>query len=91
MPKDPSCPEESLERECDPEATYRTFSGQCNNLGDPDNGKHTRTLTRILPPEYDDGVSRPRGKNKLTRRPLPNVRTVSHVVHAEKMTPVDAK
>ncbi|XP_053598578.1 peroxidase-like [Microplitis demolitor] len=39
---------------------YRTYSGRCNNLLHPSWGAALESYTRILPPEYQDGVSLPR-------------------------------
>ena len=64
---------------CDPTVVYRSFSGHCNNLRNPDFGRHSVPLTRLLPPSYDDGVLALKTRN-LGRR-LPNPRIVSAIVH----------
>ena len=48
------------ESPCDPTSPYRTMSGHCNNLRNPNLGKSLTTFARLLPPMYDDGVSKPR-------------------------------
>lgn len=40
---------------------YRTPDGECNNLQNQTFGATPRTYRRLLPPDYEDGVSRPRG------------------------------
>ena len=60
----PECPEEEAEGECRrPDGPFRTFSGRCNNLSRPHRGRHTSTFLRLLPPQYDDGISVPRGRS----------------------------
>ena len=82
----PGCKREENEIRCNPNSRYRSFSGRCNNLKNPKFGKHTTTLKRLLPNEYADGISRPRAKSVLSG-PLPNVRTVSQVVHSQRKKP----
>ena len=45
---------------CDPTTPYRTFSGHCNNLRNPSLAKSLTTFARLLPPVYEDGVSKPK-------------------------------
>lgn len=52
------CPPD--ESPCDPQTPYRTFSGRCNNLRNPNLSASLTTFARLLPPAYDDGVSKPR-------------------------------
>ncbi|CAG9861246.1 unnamed protein product [Phyllotreta striolata] len=62
--------------ECNVLQRHRTFDGSCNNLAHPDSfGVAYTPFRRILPPEYEDGISKPRQSS------LPSARTVSLVVH----------
>lgn len=74
------CPVE--EGACDPNTPYRSYSGHCNNLRNPNLGKSLTTFARLLPPAYDDGVSKPRSVS-VTGAPLPNPRVVSTVMHPD--------
>lgn len=67
---------------CDPATPYRTFSGHCNNLRKPSLGKSLTTFNRLLPPAYENGVSRPR-LTSVTGSPLPSPRLVSTMIHAD--------
>lgn len=69
-PGDPICPRNAIRDR------YRTYDGSCNNLRHTAWGKSNTPYTRLLPPDYEDGVSeiRKTGINGLT---LPNPRTVS--------------
>lgn len=40
---------------------YRTPDGECNNLNNPSFGAAPRPYRRLLPAQYEDGISRPRG------------------------------
>lgn len=55
---------------------YRTYDGSCNNLRHTGWGKSNTPYARILPPDYEDGVSEMR-KTGVTGGQLPNPRTVS--------------
>jgi len=55
---------------------YRTYDGSCNNLRHTAWGKSNTPYTRILPPDYEDGINEVR-KTGVTNAPLPNPRTVS--------------
>lgn len=78
------CPlewEESITN-CQVTHPYRSFSGICNNLDTNKNfGKHSSILRRLLPSEYDDGISHPRKMSKKQGIELPNPRYISSVVH----------
>ncbi|KAL3855003.1 hypothetical protein ACJMK2_014235 [Sinanodonta woodiana] len=63
-------------------SSYRTLDGSCNNLRYPEWGMSFRPQSRLLMPEYDDGVSSPRLRTSDGMGTLPNPRTVSNVVHA---------
>ena len=78
-----SCDLEVHEENCQANEHYRTFSGLCNNLANPKFGKNTIPFRRLLPSEYSDGVSRSK-TDSVSVGPLPNVRTISRVVHAQK-------
>lgn len=67
---------------CDPTTPYRTLSGHCNNLRNPGLAKSLTTFARLLPPVYEDGVSKPR-MTSVTGIPLPNPRVVSTVIHPD--------
>ena len=40
---------------CNPNAKYRTITGECNNLQHPLYGMTSTANQRIMPPKYDDG------------------------------------
>ncbi|OWR55548.1 putative oxidase/peroxidase [Danaus plexippus plexippus] len=67
---------------CDPDSPFRSYTGHCNNLRNPNLGKSLTTFARLLPPVYEDGVSRPR-INSVTGTPLPSPRIVSTVIHPD--------
>lgn len=67
---------------CDSNNPFRTYSGWCNNLRNPGFGKSVITFDRMLPPSYEDGISRPRSTSYL-RRPLPSPRRISSYVHVD--------
>ncbi|CAI4223897.1 unnamed protein product [Auanema sp. JU1783] len=55
--------------------SYRSFSGICNNVAQPEWGSSSTAFSRILKPSYADGVSRAR--EALSGRALPSVRGLS--------------
>ncbi|KAG7190439.1 hypothetical protein KM043_006544 [Ampulex compressa] len=57
------------------EQRYRTHTGRCNNALHSTWGAALEAYVRLLPAEYEDGVS-------LPRRDLPSAREVSSKVHA---------
>ncbi|XP_067203363.1 uncharacterized protein [Linepithema humile] len=67
---------------CDPTTPFRTLSGHCNNLRNPSLGKSLTTFARLLPPAYEDGVSKPRSTS-VTGTQLPNPRVISTVIHPD--------
>lgn len=69
-PGDPVCPRFAAKE------PYRTYDGSCNNLKHTGWGKSNMPYTRILPPDYEDGVSEIR-KTGVTSVVLPNPRTIS--------------
>ena len=66
---------------CDPYQKYRTADGTCNNLYNPNWGKAAGCFSRLLPPDYADGLSAPR--LSVTGAPLPNPRILSAVLHRD--------
>lgn len=58
------------------------MTAHCNNLRNPELGKSLTTFARLLPPQYEDGISRPRVTG-ATGAPLPNPRTVSVLIHPD--------
>ncbi|XP_063229880.1 probable oxidoreductase PXDNL [Bacillus rossius redtenbacheri] len=78
----PQCdsPEERLP--CNPAYPFRTISGNCNNLRRPRMGRALTTFGRLLPPAYEDGVSRPR-VTSVAGGPLPSPRQVSTMIHVD--------
>jgi len=64
---------------CDFDSEFRTISGCCNNQIQPDFGRRFLPLIRLLPPEYQDGESLPRGG--LETSSLPSPREISIKVH----------
>lgn len=57
-PRDEICDELSLP--CDPGRRYRSYTGWCNNIKHPHQGKSLRAFNRLLQPHYHDGVGAPR-------------------------------
>ncbi|XP_058472952.1 eosinophil peroxidase [Solea solea] len=59
---------------------YRPITSVCNNLNNPRLGASNTPFARLLPAEYDDGVSQPKGWNNRTINNvlLPLVRQVSN-------------
>jgi len=70
---------------CRPEDRYRSISGACNNLENPEWGTAGRQLVRILPPDYEDKRDEPRGG--LNSRTLPNPRWMSQRNHPDEDLP----
>lgn len=66
---------------CDPYSKYRTSDGSCNNLQNPEWGKAFSCFTRLLPPNYSDGLSAPR--YSVNGGLLPNARLISAVMHRD--------
>ncbi|XP_068203812.1 peroxidase-like [Palaemon carinicauda] len=68
-----TCPEPPRCRK--KERFYRTIDGSCNNLDNPTWGQARTTFQRLLPPQYSDGLFRPR--ESRTGSALPSARVVS--------------
>jgi len=71
---------------CDESSKYRTYSGRCNNLANPSWGESNAPHRRLLPPEYDDAISRPRQRSVRGSK-LPNPRKVSQEIHDNVHSP----
>ncbi|XP_013792931.1 peroxidasin homolog, partial [Limulus polyphemus] len=67
---------------CDYTSLYRTESGRCNNLDNPEFGKVAHNFIRLLPPAYDDHISSPRSRS-TTGSSLPSPRLISVMVHED--------
>jgi len=67
--------------QCDPYKRFRTSDGTCNNLYNPQWGKAAGCFSRLLPPDYADGLVAPRVS--VTGGPLPNPRILSAVLHRD--------
>lgn len=69
---------------------YRSFDGTCNNLDAPRRGAANTALRRLLPAEYQNGFSTPRGWNKsqlYNGFMLPNAREVTRkIITTSKIT-----
>ncbi|KAM8977094.1 myeloperoxidase [Pelodytes ibericus] len=62
---------------------YRTFTGECNNRRFPDFGVSNRPYMRLLPAQYEDGISLPRGwteDRRINGFRLPLARAVSNEI-----------
>jgi len=68
---------------CNQNLKYRTIDGTCNNLQNPLYGKSETAFQRILPPQYDDGISTPHTRS-VTGQPLPNERVVASSVLVDR-------
>ncbi|KAK6027548.1 hypothetical protein OSTOST_06422 [Ostertagia ostertagi] len=60
----------------------RLHSGWCNNLQRPEFGMAFQPFMYLLPPEYDDGIEKPRSTTSRDT-PLPNPRVISNIVHRD--------
>lgn len=67
---------------CDYTSPFRTASGWCNNVDNPNYGSSFSTFNRFLLPAYTDGISEPR-KYSVTGNELPSGRIVSSVIHQD--------
>jgi len=70
---------------CDRDDRYRTVSGVCNNLQNPEWGSAFQELMRLIPPAYQDNIQNPRG-GRLARV-LPNPRWMSKRNHPDEDRP----
>ncbi|KAJ9573877.1 hypothetical protein L9F63_008737, partial [Diploptera punctata] len=78
----PECDSIEDRAQCDARTQFRTITGRCNNLRNPNMGKSLSTFARLLPPAYENSISRPR-LNSITGNPLPSPRLVSTMIHAD--------
>ncbi|CAH1185902.1 unnamed protein product [Phyllotreta striolata] len=67
---------------CNSRSAFRSYTGHCNNLKNPDYGKSLSTFSRLLPSVYEDGISKPR-RTSVTGLPLPNPRIISRTIHPD--------
>ncbi|KAL0279058.1 UNVERIFIED_CONTAM: hypothetical protein PYX00_000696 [Menopon gallinae] len=81
-PIEPECPDRDGPELCNELSPFRTHSGYCNNLKNPNLGKSLATFSRLMPPVYENGVSKPRMTGS-SGRPLPSPRLVSTMIHAD--------
>lgn len=77
---EPQCEDFSIP--CDTNTPFRSLSGHCNNLRNPALGQSLTVFARLLPPQYEDGISRPR-ITSVTGAPLPNPRAISALIHPD--------
>ncbi|XP_059616310.1 uncharacterized protein LOC132261488 [Phlebotomus argentipes] len=77
---EPQC--EDLTAQCDSTSPFRSMSGYCNNLRSPNLGQSLTVFARLLPPVYEDGVSKPR-ITSVSGQILPNPRTISSLIHPD--------
>lgn len=78
----PDCDSPDDKGPCNAQSQFRSITGRCNNLRNPNLGKSISTFSRLLPPAYEDNVNRPR-LNSVTGSPLPSPRLVSTMIHAD--------
>ncbi|XP_006611344.1 peroxidase-like isoform X2 [Apis dorsata] len=77
-PLNSACPS-SRHKGCNSLAKYRNIDGSCNNVQNPSWGSAMTAYTRILFPQYFDGIQEPRRMGH-TRKPLPGARSISVAV-----------
>ncbi|KAM8977064.1 myeloperoxidase-like [Pelodytes ibericus] len=76
------CASQNLPKVCQ-DGPYRSISGECNNRKNPSLGASNTGFTRLLRPEYEDGVALPRGwseNRRINGFRLPFARLVSNVI-----------
>ena len=69
---------------CNISAPYRTISGCCNNIAITNLGSAHTPFDRLMPSEYSDNISLPRGGMNPSK--LPNPRVVSSAIHRVQET-----
>lgn len=70
---------------CNSTRKYREADGKCNNLQNPGWGSAASCMNRLLPADYQDGVSSPRVAADGSA--LPNARKISYTVHPNVSNP----
>ncbi|XP_064466102.1 uncharacterized protein LOC135377535 [Ornithodoros turicata] len=78
IPRVFACDDQTLP--CDHTTKFRTITGWCNNLRQPELGKSMRAFARMLPSAYNDDMSQARSTS-LTGEALPSARLVSSTMH----------
>ncbi|XP_073421308.1 myeloperoxidase-like [Dendrobates tinctorius] len=76
------CAYQYLPKVCEP-SPYRSITGECNNRKKPILGASNTGYKRLLKPEYEDGISLPRGWTKsrpINGFTLPLARAVSNEI-----------
>jgi peroxidase len=74
---------------CDPNYKYRLMNGRCNNLANTNWGSSFHCHRRLLPPDFSDGINRPRaGTDGL---PLPSPRLLTEFVMPDIPVPDDKR
>jgi peroxidase len=63
---------------CDPHIKYSRIDGKCNNLENANWGSSFHCHRRLLPPDYQDGIVRPRAS--LDGSPLPSPRLITELL-----------
>ncbi|CAG2116540.1 unnamed protein product, partial [Medioppia subpectinata] len=71
---------------CDHTTPFRSISGFCNNINNPEFGKSMRVFDRILPPVYEDGIKGQRRRGK-SGKSLPSPRVISTSIHDDISSP----
>jgi len=72
------CPQSVISLPCYP-GKYRSYTGHCNNVQNPEWGNANTPYLRVLAPNYADGISTPR--ESLIGEELPSPREVSVTIH----------
>jgi hypothetical protein len=72
---------------CDHTYPFRTMTGWCNNLNNPEYGSSMRVFDRFLDPVYDDGIGAPRKRTAKTGSLLPPPRLISTTMHGDVSAP----
>lgn len=84
LPKNERCGEHDLP--CDHTSIFRSITGWCNNLKDPNKGKAFAAFKRMLPAEYGDGLQTPKSLSVVGTE-LPSARLISFEVHDDISVP----